>query len=116
MPNQLWAVASVLFASFLAALAAFLMKRGAAQTSFSPRRFSLSPRVIAAVGLYLLSSVFFFVALLGAQLSLVVPLTTTEYIWVVLLARVYLREEIGLGKAVGIAVIVAGVLLVGLGS
>jgi len=116
MPTQAWAVAATVAASGVAALAAFLLKRGAGGTRLSWRDFRLPPQVVAAVILYLVSSLLFLAALTGAQLSLLVPLTALEYVWIVLLARTRLGERLGAAKALGIACIMLGVALVGLGS
>lgn len=116
MRTELWAVAAAVLASALAAVAMLFLKWGAGETRLSLREFRLSRWVVGAIALYLLSSVFFLLALLEVQLSTVVPITALENVWVVLLARKFLRERLGAGKLAGIAGIVLGVTLVGLGS
>lgn len=116
MPTQAWAVAATLAATFSAAGAAFLLKRGAGETRLALHGFRLSGKVVAAVALYLAASGLFLVALTGAQLSLLVPLSAVEYVWVVLLARQRLGEPLGRAKLVGLACIALGIVLVGLGS
>ncbi len=111
-----WAIAAVTLATMLAAAASFTLKKGAMESNFTRGSRRISPYVFLAVALYLLSNAFFLVGLLGGPLSTLVPLTAIEYVWVVILARRYLKEEITGGKAVGIAMIAAGVMLVGLGS
>ncbi|MBI4463000.1 MAG: hypothetical protein HY653_08850 [Acidobacteria bacterium] len=116
MITQAWAVASAIVATLLAAMAALLLKRGATETRFALRGLRVSRQVLGAVVLYLLATFLGALALLGMQLSVLVPLTSLEYVWIALLARRYLGEHIGLGKAAGITCIVLGVVLVGLGS
>jgi drug/metabolite transporter (DMT)-like permease len=116
METQAWAVAATLVATVAAALAAFLLKRGAAETHLALHGFRVSGKVVAAVGLYAAASGLFLAALTGAQLSVLVPLSAVEYVWVALLARQRLGEPIGRAKLVGLACIIAGVVLVGLGS
>ena len=116
MPTELGAVASAVLASLLAAVGSFLLKRGAAETLLSLSEFRINSRVMGAVFLYLLSSLFMLLALLGAQLSVLVPVTTLEYVWIVLLSKRFLHEHVGASKGVGISCIVFGVILVGLGS
>ncbi|MEE9234671.1 MAG: hypothetical protein V3U28_04420 [Candidatus Acidoferrales bacterium] len=116
MPTELWGVAAGLLASWLAALAGLELKRGAGQTRLSFSDFHLSGHVLWAIGLYLLSSLFFLLGLLGAQLSVLIPVVALEYVWVTLLASKRLHEQVGLWKRLGIALIVLGVVLVGLGS
>lgn len=116
MPTELWAVAAAVAASLLAALATFELKRGAAQTRLALAGFTVSYRVFLAVLYYVLSSLFFLTSLRGAQLSVVLPVTTLEYVWILLLARYVLRERIGRARGLGIACIALGLILVGLGS
>ena len=52
----------------------------------------------------------------STQLSVLLPVTTLEYVWISLLAKKLLQEEIGATKRLGIGCIVVGVILVGLGS
>lgn len=116
MPTELWAVAGVVVASVLAAAATFQLKRGAQATRLRLSEFHLDPRVLAAIPLYLLSSLFFLLSLRGAQLSVLLPVTTLEYIWILLLAKRSLGEPIGGIKGLGVACIILGLVLVGLGS
>jgi drug/metabolite transporter (DMT)-like permease len=116
MRTQFSAVAFALLASLLAAAATFEIKRGAASTRLSLAHFHLSPRVPVAVVLYLVSSVFFLLSLRRAQISVILPITALEYLWVLLLARYGLDERIGGAKALGLASIILGLVLVGLGS
>ncbi|MBI2956065.1 MAG: EamA family transporter [Acidobacteria bacterium] len=116
METQLWAVACVVVSTMLAALAAFLLKRGSRQFELSRTRIRIGGNVLGAAVLYVLAAALFFVGLLGGPLSVLFPITAVEYVWVVLLARGLLRERIDAWKAAGIACIAAGVILVGLGS
>lgn len=116
MQTEPWAVASVLAATMLAAVAGYLLKRGADDTYISRKQIRISRSVLAAVALYLLSAALFFLGLLGGPLSVLFPLTAVEYVWIVLLAYKFLHERINAWKGVGIACIVVGVFLVGLGS
>ena len=65
--------------------------------------------LIIHVGLYML-------ALKGADLSLALPLTAASYPLAALLARFYLREEVGTSRWIGTLVITAGVAIVALGD
>ena len=65
--------------------------------------------LIVHVGLYML-------ALKGADLSLALPLTAASYPLAALLARFYLREEVGTARWIGTLVITAGVAIVALGD
>lgn len=116
MRTEFWAVASAVAATLLAAGATFLLKRGAIESRLSFGAFHISSHVIWSILLYLLSSLFFLIALLGMQFSVLLPSTTLEYVWVTLLAKGYLHERIGIAKRFGIACVVVGIVLIGLGS
>jgi drug/metabolite transporter (DMT)-like permease len=61
------------------------------------------------IGLYML-------ALKGADLSFALPLTAASYPLAALLARFYLREEVGTGRWIGTLLITLGVAIVALGE
>jgi drug/metabolite transporter (DMT)-like permease len=65
--------------------------------------------LIIHVGLYML-------ALKEADLSLALPLTAASYPLAALLARFYLREEVGTSRWIGTLVITVGVAIVALGD
>ena len=65
--------------------------------------------MVLHLGLYLL-------ALRRADLSFVLPLTAASYPLTALLARFYLREDVGTTRWLGTLLIAAGVLIVALGD
>ena len=65
--------------------------------------------LILHVGLYML-------ALQGADLSFVLPLTAASYPLAALLAKFYLREDVGIARWAGTLLITAGVAIVALGD
>jgi drug/metabolite transporter (DMT)-like permease len=65
--------------------------------------------LIIHLGLYML-------ALRGADLSFVLPLTASAYPLSALLARFYLREDVGTARWVGTLVITVGVAIVAFGD
>jgi bacterial/archaeal transporter family protein len=65
--------------------------------------------LIVHVGLYML-------ALQGADLSFVLPLTAASYPLASLLAQFYLRENVGIARWAGTLLITAGVAIVALGD
>jgi drug/metabolite transporter (DMT)-like permease len=65
--------------------------------------------MVIHLGLYML-------ALQGADLSFALPLTAASYPLATLLARFYLREDVGSARWLGILLITAGVAIVALGD
>ncbi len=109
-----WAIVSIVLSTMLAALAAFTLKKGAHESQLL--QFRISAKVLLAIVLYILSSGFFLLALMGGELSVLVPITAVEYVWIVFLARRFLQERISVWKGAGMVCIAAGIILVGLGS
>lgn len=72
--------------------------------------------IAAGVGCYLLGSVFMIWAYRFGELSVLQPMLSMNYILAVLLGVWVLGEALTLQKVMGIAVISAGVLLIGGGS
>lgn len=62
--------------------------------------------------LFLLSGFFMILALKTEELSLLFPVTSLTYIWVTLLSRAYLKEDVNKWKIYGVALIVLGVTFV----
>lgn len=65
--------------------------------------------LVLHLGLYML-------ALRGSDLSFALPLTAGSYPLAALLARFYLREEVGTARWIGTALITAGVAIVAFGD
>src|SRR3990172_10942405 len=115
METRAWAIGCILAATVVAAAASFFLKKGVDRTSLNWSTFRISRFILGGIGLYLLSSALFFVGLLGGQLSVLYPFTSTQYVWVAVIANRLLGEEINPWKKAGIFLIEAGIILVGLG-
>ncbi len=70
----------------------------------------------AGLVLMILHVGFYMLALRDADLSLALPLTAASYPMAALLARFYLREDVGTSRWVGTLVITIGVAIVALGD
>lgn len=112
----------VLFASIgLGSLGQFFLKLGVRQmggVSLSPaqlpstlvRVFS-SPWIVGGVAMFAVSMFLWLRVLSTRELSSAYPMVSLNYVLVLLLAAVFLREPVSPQKLLGIAVTVAGVLL-----
>ena len=115
MATQLWAIGLVLLASFVGSSGPIFLKK------FSPSltlRFSSlwNKWFILGFTAYALGTILFIPALRGGELSVLYPLVATTYIWVCLWSIRFLHEAMNVQKWLGIALIVCGVALIGLGS
>ncbi len=111
---ELWAVLVSLLGAFLGALGQLFFKVSSKSISFKPSNwFSIlkNYRFVLALFLYGVATLLGLAALRGGELSLIYPLISTSFVWVALLAKKYLGEEINSWKWSGIFLILAGVFL-----
>jgi drug/metabolite transporter (DMT)-like permease len=94
---------------------AVFLKLGADKLTKSIWSF-LNVRLAAGVALYLGSSVLYVMGIKGGQLSVLYPMVSLGYIWTLLWARIFFREAFSRQKVLGLTLILAGVVFVGLGG
>jgi undecaprenyl phosphate-alpha-L-ara4N flippase subunit ArnE len=114
-PVLLRSMLLVLTASVIGSFGAVFLKFGAARINRNPLSF-LNWQLALGVALYLGSSVFYFLGIRGGQLSILYPLVSLGYIWTLIWARIFFKESLTRQKCMGLALILAGVVLVGLGA
>ena len=74
------------------------------------------PTLYIGGALYGLSALIFVFALKFGDLSILYPVVSLSYIWIALLSIYFLKEKMNLLKWSGIALIIIGVIFVGLGA
>jgi uncharacterized membrane protein len=110
-----WICATVVVLSNV--LGNFFMKRGLPASLDNPLEYIAAlfrPQVSLGVALLILWMLSRMALLSWADLSYVVPVTSMGYVLVALMGRLFLEERISGRNWVGIALIVAGVSMVGL--
>ncbi|MFH0859829.1 MAG: EamA family transporter [Candidatus Altiarchaeota archaeon] len=115
MKAQLTSILMVLFATVLGALGSLYLKLGSGRLTLN-LKVLYNREIWYGVILYAVSSVIFIIALRGGELSVLYPFVASSYIWVCLLSVKVLKERMNVQKWAGIAFIVLGVSLIGLGS
>ena len=108
-------IALVTFGSFIGSFSALGLKAGSARLKSLRSLFTNWP-LMAGIAGYLLSSVFFIIGLKNGELSILFPMVSTGYIWTMVWSRVFFKEPFTRGKFVGLALILAGCVLLGLGT
>jgi drug/metabolite transporter (DMT)-like permease len=112
----------VVFCTFISAAAQVFFKIGANQlrsmggaTAAMARPWILLQnfRLIGGLALYGLFTLFFIFALRDGELSVVYPIITLNYVWVMLLSVVLFHEALNPFKVGGVAAIMLGVMIVG---
>jgi len=117
---MLKSLAFLLLAMLLAAAGQLLLKHGMSQVgrleglSWELFRALSQPAVLAGLFLFGLSSLFWLVLLSREKLSYVYPMVSLNYVFIVILSRLFLREAVPPFRIVALTVICLGVVLYGL--
>jgi drug/metabolite transporter (DMT)-like permease len=115
----------VVFCTFISAAAQVFFKIGANQLKSAGGAAAVVNKpwillqnfpLIGGLALYGLFTLFFIFALRDGELSVVYPIITLNYVWVMLLSVVLFHEALNPFKVVGVAAIMLGVMIVGKGS
>ena len=117
-------IALVFFCTLISAVAQILFKIGARDLpAVGPMAFVANPLlalrnlpVLAGLGLYAVFMLLFVVALKDTELSIIYPVISFSYVWVALLSLIFFQERINLATGCGIAIIMAGVMILGKGG
>ena len=118
--TQLWSIALVLTASLVGSFGPILIKKGTANLTRADgipnmiKRTMTNYHLIGGIGLYGLSTILFIPALRGGDLSILYPLVAIGYVFVTLWAVLILKEKMNSSKWIGLSLIIAGVICVGL--
>jgi drug/metabolite transporter (DMT)-like permease len=115
------AIFIVLACTLLVATAQYLIKLGANHLSHAGLLATLIgiftiPQLFAGYCLYAVFTVMFVYALRHGELSILYPLIALGYVWVTITAVVAFHETMNPLKLVGLAVIIAGVAVLGWGG
>lgn len=117
MATPLWAMGMVFLATIVGSFSSLLMKLGSEEFSIrKPWMIVKNYKLIGSLGISLISSVIFIIALRAGELSVLYPLVAVNYIWVSLLSMYFLKEKMNWYKWLGIGLIILGVALIGFGS
>jgi drug/metabolite transporter (DMT)-like permease len=109
-------MALVSFGSFLGSFGAVFLKAGAVRLEFKVQSLLRNWRLAAGVFFFCLSSVFFVLGLREGELSVLYPMVSLGYIWTLFWSRLFFGERLTGTKFAGLALILAGVIMVGLGT
>ena len=116
MAPQIWAISLVVFATLIGAFGPILLKKASAKSLSKLSSLATNYHLFGGVALYALGTLIFIPALKGGDLSVLYPFVALAYIWVSLLSVRFLNERMNKLKWLGIALIILGVSLIGIGS
>jgi multidrug transporter EmrE-like cation transporter len=110
-------MALVFACTFLGAAAQMLMKTGLGHLSQPGLMgYLTSMPLLAGYCLYGLNTVLMVFALRDGELSILYPIIALTYVWVTILSVIFFHESLNPFKLAGVAVVVAGVAVLGRGS
>ena len=116
MATQLWAIGLVVLATLVGAFGPILLKKASARRLSKLSSLATNYPLFGGVSLYGLGTLIFIPALKGGELSVLYPFVALTYIWISLLSVKFLGEKMSKLKWLGIALIIIGVSLIGIGS
>jgi drug/metabolite transporter (DMT)-like permease len=106
----------VLTASFIGSFGAVFLKAGAGRLHREIRTLIFNWRLAAGVGMYVLSLVFYMAGIREGELSILYPMVSLGYIWTMLWSKLFFHEPISQKKVAGLALILAGIVLLNAGN
>ncbi len=109
-------MALVAVGSFIGSFGAVFLKAGAVRIERNIAALVANWRLMAGIFLFCLSSVFFVLGLKHGELSVLYPIVSLGYIWTLLWSRLFFGEQLTKSKLAGLALILIGVLFVGMGT
>ena len=110
---EAWAIALVVLGTLIGAGGSFLLKKGADSMEWNVSALMKNTRLFFGLLLFVLASIVFIFALKGGEVSVLYPITALTYIWVALLSVKYLKEKMNAWKIAGTALIIMGVIVLG---
>lgn len=96
-----------------AAAQVFLKLGSTTLEKVSPIQMLMNPSLLLGYSLYGISTGLLILALRRGQLSILYPIISLTYVWVTLLSLLVFKESLNVFKAVGLAVVIAGVAVLG---
>ncbi len=116
MATKLWAMSVVLFCTLLTSTAQIFYKFGAEKLEFNIISILTNYELFMGMILYAVGGILLILSFRGGEVSVLYPIIATSYIWVSFLSIYFLNEIMNLYKWLGVFTIVAGIILIGLGS
>jgi len=114
MSLALWVLGLAVFSTMISAVGTIFVKKGSSKFSMNIFEQIKNWRLIIGISMYLISAVFYLVALKHGELSIIYPIASATYIWVALLSQKFLNEKMNLMKWLGIMLIICGIVLINL--
>jgi drug/metabolite transporter (DMT)-like permease len=105
----------VMSASLIGSFGAVFLKLGAERMKHGFRHI-LNAKLVAGIALFLGSSVPFVMGIKHGELSVLYPMVSLSYVFAMVWSKVFFKEHISAGKIAAVALILAGVVCIGVGG
>ncbi len=115
MKTPFYSMLLVLLASLIGSVGAIFLKAGAARLHRQLSTLLLNWRLMVGVGIFLVSSYFFVLAVRQGELTVLYPLVSLGYVWTLFWSRIFFREPFTRNKFLGLGLILLGTAFLALG-
>ena len=105
----------VIFASIIGSMGAVFLKMGAEPLRYGWKH-ALNFKLAAGVALFLGSSIFYLQGIRRGELSVLFPMVSVSYVLGAIWSKLFFGEQFNKMKFLGLALIMIGVVFVGLGK
>jgi multidrug transporter EmrE-like cation transporter len=109
-------IALVLSASFIGSFGAVFLKAGADRLKRSFRDILSNWQLLAGITFYFLSFIVYTLGIRQGELTVLYPMVSLGYLWTLLWSRIFFKEPLTRNKFVGLAMILAGVVMLKMGD
>ncbi|MBI2140146.1 EamA family transporter [Candidatus Woesearchaeota archaeon] len=116
MEKKTLAVALMFTTTLLTSAAQMLYKIGVKELSFDAYSLITNFPILFGLLLYGIGAVLMVSAFKLGEVTVLYPIIAASYVWVSILSMAFLGEELSLLRWAGIATIILGIILIGLGS
>lgn len=116
MKTKPFAIVLIILSTFITASGQFFLKRGADSLEFELIKIVSNYLLIGGLVLYAFGALILIYALKNGELSVLYPIYSTSFVWVILISYFYFGEMINVWKVAGVIFIVGGVSFIGIGS
>ena len=116
MATKLWAMGIIFFTTLLTSTAQIFWKFGVEKLEFNLLSIITNVEILTGIALYVVGGILLIISLRGGEVSVLYPIIAMSYIWVSILSVYFLNEVMNLFKWLGVAAIIVGIVMIGLGS
>lgn len=109
-------IAWVIVGTFVGSFGAVFLKIGAGKLSRDFRSLLTNWRLALGILLYLISSVFYVIGVRNGELSVLYPMVSLGSAWTLVWSKFLLEESLTRPKFFAVGMILAGCVLLGMGS